>query len=151
MEMLNPDPCIATTTPVRRRVFKAWMEVKDFQNRSLNHVAAKTMLLAKFGGLTWEDNDATFTASREELRWIRLATDSTQKGWAIVAQENNLYDPSKSYQDNRDSGAIEEVPITIDLCLAIAKYYDSSPSPNIWIIRKEDVADECDNDDDDDN
>lgn len=147
MTMLNPHPCLDTTTRVRRRNFKAWMDVNDYHNLAVNHLSAKSMLLAKFGGLTWEDNGSTFIASKEEMRWIRLVSDSTKKGWALVAHDTILYDPSKSYQDNRDTGAIEEVPITVELCLAIAKYYDENPSPFIRIIRQEEVADVCTNDD----
>jgi hypothetical protein len=119
------------------------MEVNDYTNRYVNHVTAKIVLLRKFGGLTWEDSGVKFTSSKDDMRWTRLTKDPNKNhggGWFLVAHDTPLYDPSKSYEDNRDSGAIEEVPITTDLCLAIAQYYDENPSPTVQVIRQEEVV-----------
>lgn len=64
--------------------------------------------------------------------------------WFLVAYDDDIYSPTLPYEDNRDIGGIEELPITEELVDAVADYYRENPGLGIRVQCRQPHFEEAD-------
>jgi hypothetical protein len=118
------------------RVFNAWLEELDIERIGMRDDPSMFSLLHKFGGLNWREGETVYRSSSQKMMWHKRGSDRNNNicgGWFLIAYDDTLYDSDLTFEENRDSGGIEEFPIDIDLIHSIADYYKAHPTRGITV------------------
>ena len=152
---LYQDQNAGANTRRRSKVFNAWIEQSDIDKRYMNDKVAMHSLLHKYGGLRWMDGDKVLRSDGDKMRWNKITNDPNKNyggGWFLIAYDDDTYSPELPYEDNRDSGGIEEIPLTDDLVASIATYYEDNSDSNITVkYLQPQFTEEAEHDSDDEN
>lgn len=115
-----------------RRLFKCWIE--EWEDVKDNSAVMRTKLLAKYGGMMFDDVDATpvvrMRVSSTKLKWIK------RQGWHAMAE------PPDYVGDGNDDDMLEPLAITDDVLIELIK---KTKQPEVLNVR---MVNECDEDDD---
>lgn len=134
LKLLNPIPVEKPRAPVRTRYFHAHISTDDIVKISIRDTKVMHSLLQKWGDLHWNDGETTFRSGKEKMMWHRT-TKSHKGGWYLRAYDDECYQPTLTYDENREAGGVEEVPITLELVDSIAEYHSKHPELGVVVVR----------------